>query len=78
MRPRTHTHARTGRDGRSRRRHRFLSCSSSAFDPVDLRSSHGATLAVAGVRMPKGDGRDRDARGGGMKGEMAMREAEGG
>lgn len=36
----------------------------SAFDPVDLRSSHGATLAVAGVRMPKGDGRDRDASGG--------------
>jgi len=33
---------------------------------------------VAGVRMPKGDGRDRDARGGGMKGETAMREAEGG
>lgn len=36
----------------------------SAFDPVDLRSSHGATLAVAGVRMPKGDGRDHDASGG--------------
>lgn len=44
----------------------------SAFDPADLRSSHGATLAVAGVRMPKGDGRGRDAavgegRGGGAE-----------
>lgn len=63
----THIHTRgvyTRGDGRSiarQRRHRLLSCFPSAFDPVDLRSSHGATLAVAGVRMPKGDGRGRDA-----------------
>lgn len=46
--------------------------SSSSFDPVDLRSSHGATLAMAGVRMPKGDGRGRDAAEGRR---AAMREA---
>lgn len=53
------------------------------FDPAALRSSHGATLAAAGVRMPKGDGRGckrgrgwhraRSPRAGGGRGQVGKR-----